>query len=205
MGYGHVISEYLRDVFSISRDLLETIGVDRRETAYYVRFFTNGLVVRENEITWRDGEKAPDTVSIVALKYMLYTGKREAKIYGDWVSFKDINGSAPFVGAFKQNVELRIEASFEGKAATLKAACEKLGGIALNLSNYELAYEFVALPMTRLRLYFNDKDEIFPPKAVVLFEGTIERYLDVECIAALGWIFADLLQEDIKNLPSFVI
>jgi len=205
MGYAHVISEYLRDVFSLPKPLLERIGVDVEQDAYHVRFFTDGLLIKEGGVTWKDGQRAPETVAIVVLKYMLYTGSRGAKAYGDWVSFKDINGSGPFVGAFRQNVELRLETSFEGKAAILKSACERLGGVCLDLPNYHLAYEFVALPMIRLRLYFNDKEEIFPPKSVVLFDGSIERYLDVECIAALGWIFADLLQEDIKNSPSFLI
>jgi len=205
MGYAHVINEYLKELFSGPNPSLESIGVDVKGKGYYMRFFKGGLLITKEGIVWDNGLKAPDTVSIVALKYLLYSAKRDAKLYKDWVSFKDINGSGPFVGAFRQNVELPIETSFERKLPILKSACKRLGGVELDVPNYDLSFEFLALPMIRLRLFYNDRDETFPPKAVLLFDGKVEKYLDVECIAALGWIFADFLLEDIKTSNSFVI
>jgi len=36
-------------------------------------------------------------------------------------------------------------------------------------------------------MLFNDKDDEFLAKCTVLFESRVEKYLDAECRAMIGW------------------
>ncbi len=53
---------------------------------------------------------------------------------------------------------------------------------------YDLSYRFEALPRLSLLLLFNDADEDFPAKCMVLFEKHAEEYLDLESLAMTGAI-----------------
>ena len=71
-----------------------------------------------------------------------------------------------------------------------------LGGTAPDIDvSYQLAMRFDALPRVPVVLLFNDEDEEFPAEATILFERRAERFLDMECLAILGWMLADRLAE----------
>lgn len=198
MGYGHVIEGYLKEVLS------KEPTTKKGSKGLSVIFFNWPIAITTNALLWASGEEVPEQISVIVLRYVSYQGKREAKAHGDWVGFRDLKDSMPFQGAFQNNVESRLERYFKGRLRALSKACEDLGGINLNLNGFDLAYEFLALPDVKIRLLFNDSDEILPPKAKVLFSKDIERYLDVECIAALGWVFVDMLVSTLRVNKTFV-
>jgi Domain of unknown function (DUF3786) len=44
-------------------------------------------------------------------------------------------------------------------------------------------------------LVFNDRDEDFPAHCSLLFERRAEKYLDMECLAMLGWALSERLKQ----------
>ncbi|MFN3533917.1 MAG: DUF3786 domain-containing protein [Desulfatiglandales bacterium] len=185
MGYRQVIEEYLEGIFSAKAPL--------KIPQFRLFFFERPVLLSRAGILWEGQGEVPETIAIVILKYLIYGGKRGGVYHPDWVGFRDIKDSSPFQGAFRNNVELRIERYFAQNTHGLMKACEGLKGKRLKMEGYDLSYEFLALPQVGLRLLYNDTEDIFPPQAKLLFSKDIERFLDVECIAGLGWIFADLL------------
>jgi hypothetical protein len=55
---------------------------------------------------------------------------------------------------------------------------------------------FQALPCLPLLLVFYDRDEDFPASCKVLFDKAAPTWLDMECLAVLGWILSDLLVKE---------
>jgi hypothetical protein len=46
-----------------------------------------------------------------------------------------------------------------------------------------------------LLLLFNDEDEDFPAQCSLLFQRRAEKFLDMECLAIIGWLLADSLTQ----------
>ena len=60
---------------------------------------------------------------------------------------------------------------------------------------YDVALAIPALPRVPLHLLFMDADDEFPAQCRILFERRAEAYLDMECLAILGWLLSDYLMQ----------
>lgn len=131
--------------------------------------------------------------TIVLCKYvLLYPDER---FYDDsWVTYRDFRDAAPFVGGFQTNVEQPMAKAFTGKLDALNEACRTLGGRTPESPlSYDIVKQFKALPDLPVLLLFNDADDEFPADASVLFERRAEKYLDMECLAGVGWLLYEYL------------
>lgn len=111
-------------------------------------------------------------------------------------TFKDFRDAAPLVHFFNNEVEGAIARRFAGRPSDLETACRKIGGqphIA-DLA-YQLKYRFTGLPRIPLVLLFNDADDEFPAQCTILFERSVQHYLDMESLAMLGGVLADALKK----------
>jgi hypothetical protein len=143
-----------------------------------------------------DGAQPLHSVSVVLCQYLLLAPSTAPAGGSEWVTFKDFRDAAPFVDGFVNNSERAIARSFAGRLDTLRDACRALGGTAPDLDvSYQLRMRFDALPRVPVVLLYNDEDEEFPAEATILFERRAERFLDMECLAILGWMLADRLAE----------
>lgn len=139
------------------------------------------------------GSRPIHSVSIVLCQHLLLC-PGAAPPGSDWVSFKDFKDAAPFVEGFVNNAERAVARNFAGRVEDLKEASGKLGGADPGLEvSYDLSVRLDALPRVPVVLLFNDEDEEFPADATILFERGAESYLDVECLAIIGWLLADHL------------
>jgi hypothetical protein len=99
-------------------------------------------------------------------------------------------------------VEGAIAREFSGRPADLRQTAETLGGRPPSIAyRYDISLVILALPKVPLLLLFNDADDEFPAACSVLFERRAERYLDMECLAMVGMLFADYL---LKKLQSWL-
>lgn len=113
----------------------------------------------------------------------------------DWSGFRDFADAAPFAGAFATQVEKGLAEAFSGRSEELERACSDLRGEDPDMGlAYTLCREFPALPGIRMVLLFNDVDEEFPAEARILFPDNAADYLDMECLAILGWLLKDFLR-----------
>jgi len=146
-----------------------------------------------NQGIWEVNEKAPNVaIRIVLCHYVLQAG--QGKLTGEWMSYRDFKDSAFFISNFQANAEERVAKYFAGRASDLEKAAQELdGGPFDGFQTGDVCYFFQALPKVPMLLVFHDKDADFPASCKVLFDKSAPTWLDMECLAVLGWILADLL------------
>ena len=133
-------------------------------------------------------------IRIVLCRYLLLAPPALPRQGEDWVSYKDFQDATPFVSGFVNNSERAITRNSSGRLGQLRRAA---GRRSLPPA-LELSYQFTAiqaLPQIPLLLLFNDEDEDFPAQCTLLFQRRAEKFLDMECLAIIGWLLADALAE----------
>lgn len=187
--------DYLSRIKEIGLSAIaQRMGAEMNEDAVSVTLFGQEFLVRESGIEGPGGREPSFAEKVVLCKYfILYPGLPPVESE-EFVSYRDFQDSAPFVGGFKENAELPIAKTFSGMYGALKKASAQIGGKdpELNLG-YDITRVFQALPDIPLLLLFNDEDDEFPASAHLLFQNRAQRYLDMECLAILGWLLADRL------------
>lgn len=139
------------------------------------------------------GKRPDHAVQVLLYRYLLSAPSVEP-LGDDWVTFKDFKDAAPFVGGFQSNTERALVRRFADQPEELRRACEKIGGYPAGLElSYRIIYRFDLLPKISLILLFNEADEEFPAQCTLLFPRKAQGYLDMECLAILGWYLTDLL------------
>jgi hypothetical protein len=170
------------------------IGIEGGEAR--IPLFGRPHAVSASGVRDPSGARPIHSVSVVLCQYLLL-GPDVAPAGGaDWVSFRDFRDAAPFVEGFVNNSERAISRRFAGRRGDLVVASDALCGTDPGLDvSYEVRRRFEALPMVPVVMLFNDEDEEFGADCTILFERRAGRYLDMECLAILGWLLADRLDE----------
>lgn len=175
----------------------ETLGITLEGKEAMVPFFGRTYRVSPIGVLDETGREPIHAVSVVLLKYLILSPGRVPAGGEDWVSYKDFRDAAPFVNGYVNNSERAIARHFSGRLEQLRAAAEGLGALP---SPLELSYQFTALiaPLPRIPqlLLFNDEDEDFPAQCTLLFQRRAEKFLDMECLAIIGWLLADFLIQE---------
>lgn len=190
---------YLSQIAGIDFRLIEAqLGITAREDGAVIPFLGKDYRVSPETVTGPDGQPAPTAVCVILCKYLL-TCPAAAPQDADWVSYRDFRDAAPLVASFANTVEGAIAREFAGRSADLRKAAETLGGRPPSGAyRYDISLVIPALSKVPLLLLFNDAEEGFPAACSVLFERRAERYLDMECLAMLGMLFADGLRKIAK-------
>lgn len=182
--------------------LPERLGVEVRGDTVIVPVFGKPFRVTENEVIDPGGKRASYAVSVILCKYLLLCPNYHS-VLDEWWSFKDFRSAAPLVTYFSDNVERVISGHFSRRTDDLRKAAAALGCRKPAMS---LSYDFVAcfdpLPRVPLLLVFNDADEEFESGCSVLFEKRAENYLDMECLAMVGSLFAEFLKNTSRRSGS---
>jgi len=178
---------YLEQIAEISfGDIADNLGVKIEGSELKIPFFQNEYAVSINGMTDPAGKKPAYDIIVILSKYILLCPDAPPKGH-DWVSFKDFKDSGPLISFFANNVEHNISDYFSGKSADLKKAGTALGGYSPTLEvNYDVAYQFDALPMMPIMILFNDADEEFSATCSILYQSRAEKFLDAECLAMVG-------------------
>jgi len=145
-------------------------------------------------ITDSSGKEAGYSIKVVLCQYLLLHPSNHSED-DTWVSYKDFKDAAPLANTFHVKSEMSIAGNFEGQLKALKKACLEIGGYDhFEALSYDLHIKFNALPRVPILLLFNDADDEFPnAQCLLLFERRAEQYLDMECLAILGWLLAEKL------------
>ncbi len=193
-----IYKDYLNQIKEVDfSKVAQRLGceLDKDKDCVVVKMFGKDFRVYKDKILNPEGKKPIHAESVVLCKYILMCPDEEidtSKI--EWVSYKDFKDAAPFASSFSNNVEIAIARHFAGRVEELKRVCDLYGGKDSDLEiSYEVKKEFQALPKIKLLLLFNDQDEEFPAECSVLFPKYAPKFLDMECLAILGWLLADYL------------
>lgn len=181
------------------------LGISVREGEALIPLFGKTFRVTPLGVFDPTGQEPNHAVRVVLCKYLLLCPETEP-MGEDWVSFKDFRDAAPFVGGFINNTEKALVKQFAGRFDQLKEACQTLGGHRADLEvSYQLALRFEALPKIPILFLFNDEDDEFPAQSTLLFQKKAADYLDMECLAILGWFLTDALNQAAGSSRSTIM
>lgn len=168
------------------------LGGYEEENHLFMTFLGRPIQVSRQGLRGARGEEPDVSTRIVLCHYLLRGG--QGKISGEWVSYRDFKDSGFFIANLQANVEERVARYFSGRLEDLEKAAMRLHGKTYPVRQAdEGCYVFQALPKIPLLLAFYDRDDEFPASAKLLFDRSAAIWLDMECLAALGYILADRL------------
>ncbi|MBS3731449.1 MAG: DUF3786 domain-containing protein [Desulfobacterales bacterium] len=186
--FGQTYRYYLSRIRELSlASLAQPLGAKATGEGLKIPFFGNEYTVSSQAMTDPAGRRPPHEICVILSKYILMCpdtlpGK------ADWVSFRDLKDAGPLTKYFANDVERAIAVYFSGNSAELKKAAISLGGHRPELDvDYDIALQFDALPQVPVLLLYNDADAEFSASCSVLFNSSVDTFLDAECIAMLGW------------------
>ncbi|HMB31574.1 MAG TPA: DUF3786 domain-containing protein [Desulfohalobiaceae bacterium] len=192
--FQEVYDNYLKQIAEIDlANRAPLLGGQIEDQEMILPLLARSFRISSAGIVTTDGARPIHAESVVLSKYVLMCSEQISQSK-EWVSYKDFKDAAPFAGAYTNNVEKAIAKNFQGRLSLLKSACDELQGQKQEVDfSYQLIRRFQALPCLSLLLLFNDVDEEFPAESKVLFPNNAADYLDMECLAILGWLLSDYL------------
>ena len=188
--------EYLSRISVVDfKTIAEKLGGRVDANRIVIPFFGKSYQISSQGIMDPYGNRPIHAINVVLSKYILLC-PRENPGGSDWVSYRDFKDAAPFAGAFANQTEKAIAGNFSGNLDKLVKACEQMGSRPSNMDlSYDLARVFEALPRIPVLFLFNDVDDEFPAQCSILFKKCAEKYLDMECLAIVGWLLSDYLKQ----------
>lgn len=192
-----IYRDYLDQVAGLDlSDRESLLGIRRAPEGVWIPFFNRDFCVTDTAITDASGRQPIHAVSVVLCRYLILCPQKLPENGSEWVSYRNFRDAAPFAAAFAKNTEVAIAENFSGRLTEIESACRKLKGepIETDLS-YDLVMRFLGLPRVPVFLLFNDADAEFGAECSVLFEKRAEQFLDMECLAIVGWLLADYLAQ----------
>jgi hypothetical protein len=198
--FAETYKNYLAQVGELDlKTTAETLGIAMFGKEAEIPFFGQIFRVSSGGVFDLESREPAFAVRVALCRYLLLAPKT-APAGEEWVSYKDFKDAAPFVGGFVSNTEQALVKYFSGRLDRLKEACRKLRAQPADLDlSYQLAVRFEALPHIPLLLLFNDEDEEFPAQGTLLFQKKAAGYLDMECLAILGWYLTDTLNQAVGS------
>jgi hypothetical protein len=157
----------------------------------YVVTYPDGLVLEA------DGRAAPVTEAILLLLYLTESSGRPVE--GHWVAFEQVSGGAGYLASFRGRVVAPLLRAFGPRPQALVPAAAALDGEPLELG--DASVRLPALPRVPIAYVLWGGDQEFPPSANVVFDASVEGYLDAEAVTVLAELATRRLAEA-SNPPA---
>ena len=143
------------------------------------------------EIVGADDHKGPALpVQTFLLRYLLES--KPAAWTGEWKTFREMPWGEMYIKPYTGRVLTRAAFTFGTRGEKFRAACEKLGGLAL--PNGDAGFEFTLIGDFRMRILVWAGDEEFPPNTQVLYTDNFAEGFAAEDRVVAG----DILISHIK-------
>ncbi len=113
---------------------------------------------------------APLPVQTFLLRYLLES--KQTPWAGQWKTFREMPWGELYIKPYTGRVLTRAAFTFGTRVEAFRAACEKLGALAL--PNGDAGFEFTLIGDYRMRILVWAGDEEFPPNAQVLYSDNFE-------------------------------
>ena len=142
----------------------------------YVVTYPDGIVLEAG------GAPADVSTAILLLLYLLESTGRNFE--DRWVSFEQLPGGAGYSGSFRGRVIGPVLRTFGSYPEALLRAAADLDGTPLSLG--DVAVRLPALPCVPIAYLLWGGDAEFAPSASVVFDASVEGYLDAEAVTVLA-------------------
>lgn len=149
------------------------------------------VAVPDGTVRDADGTETPEHDAILLLLYLTEaTGRAPEE---RWVAFEQLVGGAGYIGSFRSRVVAPLLRSYGQQPEALAAAARALDGVPLAMGDAAVALQ--ALPRVSFAFIVWGGDDEFPPSVNVVFDASVEGYLDAEAVTVLAEMAARQLEK----------
>lgn len=152
----------------------------------------------QGEVTSATGEAVDEHLAILLLLYLTQAGGRIVE--GRWIAFEQISGGAGYVASFRGRVVAPLLRTFGQRPQALREAAVGLDGAALDMGDAAVVLQ--ALPRVPIAFVLWCGDDEFTPSASVVFDASIEGYLDAEAVTVLAELATRRMIEAARSGPG---
>ena len=160
---------------------------------FYVNLLGREFAIGHPEYSFRaldDGKIPPLSVQTFLLRYLL---ESKAVVWkGTWKTFREMPWGEMYIKPYTGRVLTRAAFTFGTRIAAFKAACEKMGAIALPHGDAGYQFNFIGGFMVQIMAW--EGDDEFPPNAQVIYSDNFEDGFAAEDRVVVG----DILISTIK-------
>ena len=117
------------------------------------------------------GALPPLPVQTFLLRYLLES--KTVSWGGSWKTFREMPWGELYIKPYTGRVLTRAAFTFGTRVAAFRAACEKMGALAL--SHGDAGYQFELISDYKMQIMVWEGDEEFPPNAQVLYSDNFEE------------------------------
>ena len=177
-----LVSELARHRYDevVERSGAGTLGSDRIS----LRCLGQDYVISypDGEVSTASGDPVDEHLAILLLLYLTEAGGR--LLEGRWIAFEQISGGAGYIGSFRGRVVGPLLRTFGQRPEALLTAAAELDGSSLDMGDAAVA--LAALPRVPIAFVLWRGDDEFAPSASVVFDASVEGYLDAEAATVLA-------------------
>ena len=155
--------------------------------------FTVTLLGTAYTITWPEYAIAPATplpVQTFLLRYLLES--KDVAWNGTWKTFREMPWGEMYIKPYTGRVLTRAAFTFGTRVAAFKAACEKMGALAL--PHGDAGYQFDFIGGYRIQIMVWEGDEEFPPNAQVIYSDNFQEGFAAEDRVVAGDILISVIK-----------
>ena len=168
-------------------------GVQWDGKEFYVNLMGRDYAIAHPDYAIRaldGGALPPLPVQTFLLRYLLES--KDVAWAGTWKTFREMPWGEMYIKPYTGRVLTRAAFTFGTRVEKFRAACEKLGAVAL--PNGDAGFEFTLVGDFRLRILVWAGDEEFPPNAQVIYTDNFAEGFAAEDRVVAG----DILISHIK-------
>jgi hypothetical protein len=136
----------------------------------------------EGEVTTAAGEAVDEHLAILLLLYLTEAGG--GFLEDRWIAFEQISGGAGYIASFRGRVVAPLLRTFGQSPEALLEAAAGLDGSSLDMGDAAVA--LAALPRVPIAFVLWRGDDEFAPSASVVFDASVEGYIDAEAVTVLA-------------------
>lgn len=158
-----------------------------------IRKCDRGGLMHQSPQEYEGSDGQVDNSTKMNIYNLLWYSKENVFFQNRWVPFRSVKGAGPFAPAFEKNVVMPFARTFAGKTELLKAAAEKLGGVAVRQG--DAGYILKAFECIPMQYLFWDEDDEFQAQANILFDYSVTDFIHVESTVSLAVAGVERLAE----------
>ena len=150
------------------------------------------------EVVTAAGEPVDEHLAILLLLYLTEAGG--GLLEDHWIAFEQISGGAGYISSFRGRVVAPLLRTFGQRPEALLEVAAGLDGSRLDMGDAAVA--LAALPRVPIAFVLWCGDDEFTPSASVVFDASVEGYLDAEAVTVLAELATRRLIEAAKSGTS---
>ena len=175
------------------QDAVSRLGVKWDGKEFYVNLLGRDFAIGHPEYSFRaldEGKIPPLSVQTFLLRYLLESKAVTWK--GAWKTFREMPWGEMSIKPYTGRVLTRAAFTFGTRIAAFKAACEKMGAMALPHGDAGYQFDFIGGYMVQIMAW--EGDDEFPPNAQVIYTDNFAEGFAAEDRVVAG----DILVSTIK-------